>query len=110
MKVNCVFSLESPHQGDSNEYIQYSGTSTNGHLSKIATSLKQPVFSIPAVQFYNIFDLSIAATSLLQPLLCCPMGGCYREVALYTIFNIKKEITLNYPKSAAMGFYPGIQE
>ena len=43
MKVCCVFSLESPHQGDSNEYAQY------------------------------------------------------------TIFNIKKKITLNYPKSAAMG-------
>ena len=23
MKVCCVFSLESPHQGDSNEYTQY---------------------------------------------------------------------------------------
>ena len=23
MKVCCVFSLESPHQGDSNEYMQY---------------------------------------------------------------------------------------
>ena len=43
-KVCCVFSLESPHRGDSNEYKQY------------------------------------------------------------TIFNIKKKITLNYPKSAAMGF------
>ena len=44
MKVCCVFSLELPHRGDSNEYTQY------------------------------------------------------------TIFNIKKKITLNYPKSAATGF------
>ena len=44
MKVCCVFSLESPHWGDSNEYTQY------------------------------------------------------------TIFHIKKKITLNYPKFAAMGF------
>ena len=44
MKVCCVFSLESPHRGESNGYTQY------------------------------------------------------------TIFNIKKKITLNYPKSAAMGF------
>ena len=44
MKVCCVFSLESPHRGDSKEYTQY------------------------------------------------------------TIFNIKKRITLKYPKSAAMGF------
>ena len=44
MKVCCLFSLESPHRGDSNEHTQY------------------------------------------------------------TIFNIKRKITLNYPKSAAMGF------
>ena len=44
LKVCCVFSLESPHRGDSNEYTQY------------------------------------------------------------TIFNIKKKITQNYPKSAGMGF------
>ena len=44
MEVCCVFSLESPHWGDSNEYTQY------------------------------------------------------------TIFNRRKKITLNYPKSAAMSF------
>ena len=46
MKACCVFSLESPHRGDSNEYTQY------------------------------------------------------------TIFNMNKKNTLNYPKSAAMGFFP----
>ena len=46
MKVCCVFSLESPHRGDSNEYTQY------------------------------------------------------------TIFNIKKKITLNDSTSAAIGFSP----
>ena len=50
MKVYCVFSLESPHRGDSNEYTQY------------------------------------------------------------TIFNMNKKNTLNYPKSAAMGFFQGTQE
>ena len=45
MNVYFVFSLESPHRGDSNEYTQY------------------------------------------------------------TIFNIKKKITLNYLKSAVMGFF-----
>ena len=45
MKVCCLFSLESPHRGDSNEYTQY------------------------------------------------------------TIFNIKKKITLNDSASAAMGFF-----
>ena len=28
----------------------------------------------------------------------------------YTIFNIKKKITLNYSKSAAKGFFLGTQE
>ena len=46
MKVCCVFTLESPHRGDSKEYTQY------------------------------------------------------------TIFKMNKKITLNYPKSPAMGFYP----
>ena len=46
MKVYCVFSLESPHRGDSTEYTQYT---------------------------------------------------C-------TIFNMNRNKTLNYPKSAAMGF------
>ena len=50
MKVYCVFSLESPHEGDPNGCIQY------------------------------------------------------------TIFNIKKKITLNCPKSAAMWFFPGTEE
>ena len=45
MTVYCVFSLKSPHRGDSNEYTQY------------------------------------------------------------IIFNIEKRITLNYPKSAYMGFF-----
>ena len=45
MKVCSVFSLESPHRGDSNEYTQY------------------------------------------------------------TIFNMNKKNTLNYPKSAALGFF-----
>ena len=45
MNVCCVNSLESLHQGDSNEYTQY------------------------------------------------------------TVFNIKKKIILNYPKSAAVGFF-----
>ena len=50
MKIYCVFSLESPHRGDSYEYTKY------------------------------------------------------------TIFNIKKKLTLNYPKAAAMGFFQGTQE
>ena len=33
-----------------------------------------------------------------------PHRGDSNECTQYTIFNIKKKITLNYPESAAMGF------
>ena len=42
---------------------------------------------------------------------CCvfslksPYWGDSNEYKPYTIFNIKKKITLNYSKSAAMGFF-----
>ena len=37
-------------------------------------------------------------------------SGDSNEYTQRTIFNILKKITLNYPKSAAMGFFPGTQE
>ena len=39
-----------------------------------------------------------------------PHGGDSNEYTKYTIFSIKKRITLNYPESAAMGFFQGTQE
>ena len=47
---------------------------------------------------------------------CCvfslksPGWGDSNEYTQYTIFNIKKEFTLKYPKSVAMGFVQGTQE
>ena len=38
-----------------------------------------------------------------------PLRGDSKEYTKYTIFNIKKKITLNYHKSAAMGFFQGAQ-
>ena len=34
-----------------------------------------------------------------------PHRGDSNENTKYTIFNIKKKITFNYPKSAAMGYF-----
>ena len=34
-----------------------------------------------------------------------PHGGDSNEFTQYTIFNMSKKNTLNYPKSAAMGFF-----
>ena len=40
-----------------------------------------------------------------------PRQSNSNEYTQYTIFSIKKKITLNYPKSAAMGyFFQGTQE
>ena len=35
-----------------------------------------------------------------------PHRGDSNEYTEYTIFNMKKKNTLNYPKPAAMGFFP----
>ena len=34
-----------------------------------------------------------------------PHHGDFNEYTQYTIFNTNKKTTLNYPKSAAMGFF-----
>ena len=35
--------------------------------------------------------------------------GDSNEYIQYTIFSIKKKITINYPKSPAMGFFKGLK-
>ena len=39
-----------------------------------------------------------------------PHRGDSNEYLKYTIFSIKKKISLNYPNSADMGFFQGTQE
>ena len=48
--------------------------------------------------FYNMKVYCVFSLEL-------PHGGDSNECTQYTAFNIKKKITLNYPKSAAMGFF-----
>ena len=49
---------------------------------------------------------------LLRLKICCVFslkshhGGDFNEKTQYNIFNIKRKIKLNYPKSTAMGFFP----
>ena len=40
----------------------------------------------------------------------CSHGGDSDEYTKYTIFNIEKKISLNYPKSAVIGIFLVIQE
>ena len=39
-----------------------------------------------------------------------PQQGDSNKYTQFTIFNIEKKFTINYPKSAAMGFFQGTQE
>ena len=52
--------------------------------------------------FFNIKVCCVF--SLESPRLESPHRGDSDEYTQYTIFMVKKKITLNYPKSAAMGF------
>ena len=78
-KVCCVFSLESPHQCDSSEYTQY-----------------------------TIFNMKKEWSGGAMVLGKLQWPGSQRAVKLKTTnqINMKKKITLNYPISAAMGFFP----
>ena len=46
MKVLCVFTLESPHRGDSNEYTQYT----------IFNMIKKTPLIIPNLQLWDFFQ------------------------------------------------------
>ena len=50
--------------------------------------------------FLIFFNMKVCCVFSLES----PHGGDSNEHTLYTIFNVKKKITLNYSKSAAMGF------
>ena len=50
--------------------------------------------------FSILFNMKVCCVFLLES----PHWGDYNEYTQYTIFNIKKKITQNYPKSAAMCF------
>ena len=50
--------------------------------------------------FSIFFNMKVCCVVSLES----PHRGDSNECTQYTIFNIKKKITLNYPKSAAMGF------
>ena len=39
-----------------------------------------------------------------------PHWGDSNEYTQYTVFNIKRKVTLNYPKSATKGFFLGTQD
>ena len=52
----------------------------------------------------NIFSILYIMKVCCAFLLESPHRGDSNEYTQYTIFNTKKKITQNYPKSAAMGF------
>ena len=84
-----MFLLELPHQGDSNEYTQY----TIFNINKKGITLKYPI----SVDMGFFFQLMHQVRKQNRD-----------EYTQYNNFNInKKEITLNYPISVDMGFFQG---
>ena len=61
---------------------------------------------IIGIIFFIFFNMKVCCVLSLES----PHRGDSNEYTQYTIFSIKKKITLNYPKSAAMGFFLGTQE
>ena len=56
--------------------------------------------------FSRFFNMKIYFVYSLE----WPNRGDSNEYTKYTIINIKKQLTLNYPKSAPMGFYQRTHE
>ena len=66
MKVCCVFSLESPHRGDSNKYTQY----TIFNIKKKHTKLSQIYrCGVDSEGLNNEFETAVVSeTSVFEPL------------------------------------------
>ena len=56
--------------------------------------------------YFRFFNVKVCCVFLLES----PHRGDSNENAQYTIFDVKYKITVNYPKSAPMGFFQGTQE
>ena len=54
------------------------------------------------ISFSIFFNIKVYCVNSLES----PNPGDSNEYTQNTIFNIKKKSTLNYPKSASMGFCP----
>ena len=52
-----------------------------------------------------LFNMKVYCVFVLSP-----YRGNSNEYTQHTIFNTKKKNTINYPKSAAIGFFQGTQE
>ena len=54
-----------------------------------------------AISFFIFFDMKVCCVLSLES----PLRGDSNKNTIYTIFNMNKKNTLNYPKYAAMGFF-----
>ena len=74
MKVYCVFSLESPHRGDSNDYTQYTIFNMN--------KKKHPKLS--QICIYGIFPRYSRTAVVNEP-------SVFKPLKFYCIFQRKRE-------------------
>ena len=75
MKVKCVFSLDSPHRGDSNEYAQH--TIFNMKMKTILNHPKSAAMGFFSKGLKNEFDTAVVnEPSVFEPLkFCCIFKG-----------------------------------
>ena len=62
------------------------------------------------MHYRDIFSIFFNMKSCFIVTLESPYRGDSTEYTQYAILNIKKKITLDYPKLAAMGFFQGTQK
>ena len=86
MKVYCVFSLESPHRGDSNEYTQYTifNKMKKKSISKLSQICSDKIFSNG---LKNEFETAVVnEPSVFEPLkfycICC------EKQSLWSLYKI----------------------
>ena len=78
-------------------------------LTNNVVSFEQPGpdVVVKATPVHSQLSSEIASTALPDiNCTCSSHRGDSNEYTQYTIFNMNKKDTINYPKSAAMGFYP----
>ena len=80
-------------------------------MSDLILTVVQFVLSLSVYIYLYIFHIYFSWSSGFAKIfkmfsLELPHGGDSNEYTQYTTFNIQKKITLNYPKSAVLGFFP----
>ena len=99
MKVFCVYSLESPHRGDSNEYTRYTifnvenkiTLNSNGLKNEFETAIVNEPSVFEPLKFYCIYSFSpkssAKAIGFLGVATRTPLQDCFTISLLYDLYQ-----------------------